>query len=326
MRRIPAFISALVAGLVAAILLLLASLYTASAHADAVRAPDTATPQSAAREPIPLRGTLYRVEHNGHTCYLFGTVHVGQAAFYPLEPIVMRALHASNTLALEIDIRNENAFGQAIAKHGLYNDGTTIADHLTTDRLDKLQAALQKNDIPLDRIARMKPWMIANLLVVQTMARNGYPAEQGLESYFLSVAAKEGKIVRGLETADYQLSLFNRLDDTQQQEYLEETLQDLNDGSEIAQAKALIDAWRRADSASVLALKQQMLNDGSASSRFIEDILLNQRNPGLADGIAMLLNDDKTSFVAIGMLHLIGGENSIPALLQKRGYQVRKLY
>lgn len=322
MRRFTDFIAALVV----AILLQSASLYTASAHADALRAPVSAAPQDAAKAPIPLRGTLYRVEHNGHTCYLFGTVHVGQAAFYPLEPIVMRALHASNTLALEIDIRDENAFNQAIIRHGLYTDGTTIADHLTTDRLGKLKAALQQNGIPFERVARMKPWMIANLLIVQTMARNGYPSEQGLELYFLSVAAKEGKIVRGLETADYQLSLFNRLDDMQQQEYLEETLQDLNDGSEITQAIELIDAWRHADSEKMLTLKQRMLNDGSASSQFIEDILLNQRNPGLADRIAMLLNDDKTSFVAVGMLHLIDGENSIPALLQKRGYQVRKLY
>ncbi|GGI53835.1 TraB/GumN family protein [Oxalicibacterium solurbis] len=322
MRRFTDF----VATLVVAILLQLASLYTASAHADAVHAPVSSAPQDAAKAPIPLRGTLYRVEHNGHTCYLFGTVHVGQAAFYPLEPIVMRALHASNTLAMEIDIRDENAFNQAIIKHGLYTDGTTIADHLTTDRLAKLKAALQQNGIPFERVARMKPWMIANLLIVQTMARNGYPTEQGLELYFLSVATKEGKIVRGLETPDYQLSLFNRLDDMQQQEYLEETLQDLNDGSEITQAIELIDAWRHADSAKMLALKQRMLNDGSASSQFIEDILLNQRNPGLADRIAMLLNDDKTSFVAVGMLHLIDGENSIPALLQKRGYQVRKLY
>ena len=322
MRRFIDFVAALVV----AILLQFASLYTASAHADALRAPVSGAPQDAAKAPIPLRGTLYRVDHNGHTCYLFGTVHVGQVAFYPLEPIVMRALHASNTLALEIDIRDENAFNQAIFKHGLYTDGTTIADHLTTDRLAKLKAALQQNGIPFERVARMKPWMIANLLIVQTMARNGYPTEQGLELYFLSVAAKEGKIVRGLETADYQLSLFNRLDDMQQQEYLEETLQDLNDGSEITQAIELIDAWRHADSAKMLALKQRMLSDGSASSQFIEDILLNQRNPGLADRIAMLLNDDKTSFVAVGMLHLIDGENSIPALLRKRGYQVRMLY
>lgn len=324
MRRFAVSLAASFVNGFAVAFLLVAGLYTASAHADGAQKTVNSV-QPAPKAPIPLRGTLYRVDHNGHTGYLFGTVHVGQAEFYPLEPIVMRALHASNTVALEIDIRNEAAFQQAVLRHGLYTDGTNIADHLTTDRLQKLRAVLQQQSIPFESVARMKPWMIANLLIVQTMTSKGYPAEQGLELYFLSIAAKEGKNIRGLETADYQLSLFNRLDDMQQQEYLEETLHDLEDGSEVAQSLALIDAWRHADGAKMLELKQQMLNDASVPSRLLEDLLLNQRNPALAEKIAALLNDDHVSFVAVGALHLIG-ENSIPELLQKRGYQVRKIY
>jgi uncharacterized protein YbaP (TraB family) len=49
------------------------------------------------------RGALFKVSGHGHTMYLFGTIHVGVPAFFPLDASVTRALAASTTLALEID-------------------------------------------------------------------------------------------------------------------------------------------------------------------------------------------------------------------------------
>lgn len=316
MRRLVALIAAtIVTGLF--------SLYTPFAVADKTVA--TARPVATDNAPTPLRGTLYRVDHHGRSSYLFGTIHVGQAAFYPLEPHVMRALHAADRLILELDIRDAAAFQQAIVKHALYPDGQTIAAHLPADQLASLKAGLQRAGIPFDNVARMRPWMIANLLIVQTMERNGYPAEEGLERYFLAIAEKEGKTVQELESADYQLALFAQLNDKQQQDYLAETLRGLADGSELEQSVALLDAWSRADSAKLLALKQAMLTDESVTSRFLEEILLNRRNPGMTDKIEALLNSDRKIFVAIGALHLIG-TGSVPALLKQRGFRVTKIY
>ena len=316
MRRLAAFIAATtVTGLF--------SLYTAFAVADDVAA--SAKQVATHKTVIPQRGTLYRVDHHGRSSYLFGTIHVGQAAFYPLEPQVMRALHAADRLVLELDIRNTAALQQALAKHGLYADEETIATHISADRLASLKAGLQNAGIPYDNVARMKPWMIANLLMVQTMERNGYPADEGLERYLLTIAEKEGKTVQELESADYQFGLFDHLDDNQQQDYLAETLHDLADGSELAQSVALLDAWGHADSTKMLALKQEMLTDESVVSRCIEEILLNQRNPGMTDKIEALLSSDKKIFVAIGALHLLG-TSSVPDLLKQRGYRVTKIY
>lgn len=310
MRRIAVFIIAIVL-----------SLHAVFAHAERGLAASPPTAQSA----IPLRGTLYRVDYHGHTCYLFGTVHVGQAAFYPLEPQVTQALQQADRLAIEVDIRNTAAFQQAILRHGLYPDGDTIAQHLPPDDLAQLKAALDHAGIPFANVARMKPWMLANLLIVQTMAQQGFPTEQGIEQYFLTVAEQQNKPVSELESADYQLSLFDQLDAQQQRDYLRETMHDLADGSELKKGLALIDAWRRADSQGMQAAMDDMLNDDSASSRFISRILLEQRNPGMADRIAAWLKNDRTIFVAVGALHLLGGQG-VPALLQRRGYAVQKLY
>jgi uncharacterized protein YbaP (TraB family) len=282
-------------------------------------------PKPAANAPIPLRGTLYRVDYNNHVCYLFGTVHIGQTAFYPLEPQVTRALHDAGKLVIEVNVSDTETFNKAIIRHGLYPDGETLTQHLSPETLAALKQTLQQNRIPFDNVAGMKPWMIANMLIVQQMNRNGYPTEQGLEKYFLDVAKKQKKKIDELETADFQLSLFDNLDESQQEAYLSETLHDLNDGSAVAKSIALIDAWRHADSDRMEALKKEMLTDDSPSSRFLDDILLRQRNPGMTDRIEALLKNEDTTFVAIGALHLIG-DDSVPALLKQRGYQVTRMY
>jgi uncharacterized protein YbaP (TraB family) len=297
--------------------------FVSHAHADTFAGnhpPANAQPAAAQN-----RGVLYRVSHRGNTSYLFGTVHVGQTAFYPLEPQVTRALSAADRLVLEVDIRDMATVQQAILRHGVYPGGQTVVQHLSAASLEKLKQALQVTGIPFDNVARMKPWMIANLLIVQAMARAGYPAEEGLELYFLSVAKKENKAVQALESADYQLSLFNGLSDAQQEIYLQENLTQLADGSTLRKGLALIRAWQHADSKALEAAVLEMQNEKSTSAKFLQRVLLDERNPNMANKIETLLKKDSKSFVAVGTLHLIGSKG-IPALLQQRGYKVEKLY
>lgn len=293
----------------------------ATAKNTALKTPTANSQKSAA----PQRGVLYRVSHKGNTSYLFGTIHVGQAAFYPLEPQVTRALSAASKLVLEVDIRDMATVQQAVLRHGIYPDGQTIEQHLSAGSLEKLKQALQVAGIPFASVARMKPWMVANLLIVQEMARAGYPAEQGIELYFLSVAKNENKPVQQLETADYQLSLFNGLNDAQQEEYLQENLAQLADGSAIKKGLALITAWQHADNKALEAALFEMQNDQSTSARFLQRVLLDERNPNMANKIEGLLKNDKASFVAVGALHLIG-DKGVPELLRQRGYKVQKVY
>jgi uncharacterized protein YbaP (TraB family) len=278
---------------------------------------------AAQKQTIPQRGTLYRVTYRGNTSYLFGTVHVGKTAFYPLEPEVTRAF--STARKLEVDVRNTEAMRQAVMRHGLYPAGQTINQHLSADASAQLRQALRRSGTPFESIARMKPWMVANLLLVQEMARQGFPSEQGIELHFLSLAEKQKKTVQELETADYQLSLFDSMNDAEQEEYLVENLTELTNGVAMQKALDLIKAWQSADAQALDAALLEMQKGESASDRFLQKVLLDQRNPAMAQQVEALLKTDKTSFVAVGALHLLGAKG-VPSLLQQRGYKVQKLY
>lgn len=301
----------------------LLGLLAPTAHAE--RQSDTRSASAAARQDIPQRGTLYRIERAGHIGWLFGTVHIGQSAFYPLEPRVMHALRQADTLVIEADIRDQASLQKAIARYAVYPEQDSIERHLAPAQWHALQEALARAGLPVAQVQRLKPWMVANLLMLQAMTQAGYPSEEGIEQYFLDLAKKEGKNVLALETVGYQLSLFDRLTPAQQADYLQETLQDLQAGQGVAQGIQLIEAWKTADHTKMMALKQAMLAENTTTSGFIDNILLKERNPGMANGIAALLDKRQRIFVAIGALHLLG-DDGVPALLRARGYLVTRIY
>jgi uncharacterized protein YbaP (TraB family) len=276
-------------------------------------------------EAVPRRGALFKVQHDGRTSYLFGTVHVGKQAYFPLEPQVTRALADSSALVLELDVRASDAFQRALARHAQYPQGDSIRNHLSADSLALLRQALTKTGVAFESVERYKPWLLANMLIGQEIERNGYVRNQGVEQFLLSAASKQSKPLRELESADYQLGLFDTLDDAQQETYLRENLAELASGVAMKKTAGLVDAWSKADAPGIEAAWQAIVSGNSLSAAFMEHTLLGKRNPEMAAAIANIMNTDQTAFVGVGMLHLLG-ENGVPELLRERGYQVEQIY
>lgn len=271
------------------------------------------------------RGQLYRVTHDGKTSYLFGTIHVGRDGFYPLDPMVSRALLDSKALVIELDIREDAAFQVALARHGRYADGDKVQNHLTPAALQKTVQALARAGMSLQSVEHYKPWLIANLLVGAELDLHGFQRSQAVEYALLAAAQKQEKTVRELESADYQLALFDSLDARQQEQYLLENLADLADGASLKKSQALIDAWSSADVPGIRAAWQSATSGDSISAGFMNRVLLGKRNPEMASNIERIMQQDQVAFVGVGLLHLVG-DDGLPQLLKRRGYQVEQLY
>ncbi|MBB3223407.1 TraB/GumN family protein [Pseudoduganella umbonata] len=284
-----------------------------------------ATAEPIELKPVPRRGALYRVRHDGKTSYLFGTIHVGKQGFFPLEPEVTRALDHASSLVLEIDTRHHEPFQVALAKYGNYPAGESITRHLSPGALARLEKALAKAGIAMRNVEGYRPWLVANILVGSEIEKHGYHRSNGVEGFLLSAAVKQKKTVRELETADYQLSLFASLDDAQQEKYLIENLDDLDNGKALQKSAGLIDAWSTADAARIAALARELTTGDTVSATFMDRTLLRQRNPQMTAHIEEIMRSDEVAFVGIGLLHLVG-EESVPELLRRRGYDVEKMY
>lgn len=276
---------------------------------------------------IPNRGALFKLEHGGHTAYLFGTIHVGAADFYPLEPRVMDALNASSVLALEIDpLGDQAAIARAVREHGMARQGRgAVADELSPAYRPRLQQLLRRYAIAPDTVAPMKPWMVASLLTISEFVALGYDPALAVDAWLSRQAKARQMRVVELESVAGQMMLFNRMSNADQARFLEEGIAAIEDEEQAKQARQIVNAWRLADQAGLDAIARKAQDDDTFSGRFVQRVLLDQRNPTLAASIASLLARERHSFAAIGVLHLIGKGN-VPELLRQRGITVQRIY
>jgi uncharacterized protein YbaP (TraB family) len=273
----------------------------------------------------PHQGGLYRISHGGRVAYLFGTVHVGTRGFYPLPPEVSRALGGANRVVVELDTRTNRDYLRALARHGSYAAGDDIRRHLPATTLRALTDVLHARGISLSSMAGYKPWLVANLLLSTELERKGYRRSDGVERALLEQARRRGLRVTELESADYQLALYDSMDETSAARYLRDVLDGLADGRALRTAQAVIDAWASGDVRALDAVLQESTTGPGAVAEFTRRVLLGRRNPAMADHIERLMREDSVTFVGVGLLHLLGA-NGLPQLLAQRGYLVERVY
>jgi hypothetical protein len=97
-----------------------------AAWAESVTAPNTPAAIAADAEDAlrqmqvaPPRGLLYEVSKNGHTGYLFGTIHVGRADFFPLDLVATQAMAKSGELVVELDASQTGKMQAGLQRYAL---------------------------------------------------------------------------------------------------------------------------------------------------------------------------------------------------------------
>lgn len=277
-------------------------------------------------QQAPNRGALFKVAQDGHTLYLFGTIHVGAADFYPLEPRISTALEQASVLALEIDPLGDPArMAQAVQRHGLYQKGGSAAAELSVDYRARLERLLRQYQIEPDSVRPMKPWLLASLLTVSEFSAQGYDTSLAVDAWLSRQAHARQQTIVELESAESQMALFDTMSKAEQLRFLQESIDGIEDQEQAQQAREITQAWRQADAAALDALARKAEQDDTFSGRFVQKVLLDSRNPGLAASIAKLLAREQHSVAAIGVLHLVGPK-SVPELLRKRGLSVERIY
>ncbi|MCP1726047.1 uncharacterized protein YbaP (TraB family) [Natronospira proteinivora] len=264
--------------------------------------------------------SFWKVEGENNTVWLFGTVHVLTEDHYPLADEVEEAFEQAQYLVVEIDTVNvdQQVQQQMMINTGMLPDGVSLEDVLGEERYARASELASANGYDLDQMSMLRPWLIALVLTVSEFERMGYTAEHGVESYFLNRAGDEHKSIVELESMQYQLSLFDDLDEEIQVDFLMQTLEEIDDME--AQIEALINAW---ESGSLEELEAALMDDFSDYPEVYQRIVTD-RNHNWMDDLTRILNEsDKDHFVAVGALHMVGDEGVVN-LLREAGYEVSR--
>ena len=84
---------------------------------------------------------IYEVRSPTNTVYLFGTVHVGTRALYPLSPQVEQAFAASRALALEANPLDQQEAAAAMA-YAMYKPPDDLSKHISPKLFERVKEAV----------------------------------------------------------------------------------------------------------------------------------------------------------------------------------------
>ena len=111
---------------------------------------------------------LYKIEKNGVSSYLFGTVHVGDASMKGLPKNVTDAISASKEVIVEVDISKLTPLEmqQRSMPFMMLRDGKTLQTELSKQNYTKLKDYFAKKSIDIAMFNGLKPWAVMVLSLI----------------------------------------------------------------------------------------------------------------------------------------------------------------
>ena len=267
------------------------------------------------------RGLLWRLERDGRSSYLYGTVHVGRPEWREPGPLVAAALAQSEVLALEIDPAAPMVPPGAAASAASAGVPAPVLPAALRARLARQIAAACLRE---GAFGNLHPALQVVVLALLEARWLGLDAEHAQERTLAQHARAAGRPVVALENVAQQAALLVPADAAAALTQVEQTLAQLEDGSGRAALERLVQAWERGDLATLEdhALWCQCV--GTEAERALMRVLNDERNPGLAKGIEALHAQGRPVFAAVGALHMTGPA-ALPRLLAERGFRVERV-
>ena len=252
---------------------------------------------------------LWVVKDEDTTVYLFGSVHLLKPGLGWFDDGVKTAFDSSDQLVLEL-VEPPAAEVQALfGKFAMDQQGKTLRSKMNDADRAVYEAAMGKLGIPAPAFDPFEPWAAGITLSVVAMQKSGFDPNSGVEKQLTAAAKVSNKPIAGLETMEFQLSLFDTLPEAEQITFLVETAKLIDEVA--STTDKMVDMWASAETESL----GQLMNEG-LTSRTLYDALLTKRNANWAKWISARMAKPGVTFMAVGAGHLAGPtsvQNLLPA-------------
>jgi len=248
--------------------------------------------------------------------YLFGTIHIIAADDFLLTDSTLAAFHRCKDVAFEIDMDEMGNLGAMLPllMKAFMRNGTTLRDLLSKEDYNLVKSRFSEMGLPVFMLERVKPMFLSSMVTGQGNDSSGMSETKSYEIELLQLARDADKPVHGLETAAYQMSMFDSIPYKVQAEMLVQTLK--AGPSENDEMDQLVALYKAQD----LVALQKMMESESGIGEY-QHLLLDQRNANWIPVMSRMMKEIPV-FFAVGAGHL-GGEKGVIALLRREGYQLR---
>ena len=254
--------------------------------------------------------------------YLFGTVHAGKAAWYPLPPVVETALADSKVLVVEANVTDDAAIAKSSGGM-VYKPPDTLAKNVRPEDYARFRKLVARYALPEAQIAQLKPFVAVSVLVFSEWARLGYLANYGVDAYLIRKAHAEAKPILELEGVATQAALLDSLTAEEGRIAFQGALDALESGLASEQITGMVNAWQAGDPELLLEVARKYNSEVKGAEAFEEKFIWARHDDMLKKIEGYLNHSRDRHFVAVGALHL-AGPRGLVELLRKKGYVVRQ--
>ena len=267
---------------------------------------------------------LWKIEGNGLTehSYLFGTIHIidQESFFWPKGTLA--ALDDSENVVFEIDMDDmfDISAQMGLLTKAFMSDGQKLSDFYSEDDYAKVTSHFDGMGLPMFFLERIKPMFLTVFASGDVDFGAGLGGDSSMKSYEMelySISEASSKEVGGLETIEFQISVFDSIPYQEQADMLLQTIE--TSDSEDDSFKMMVDMYTQQQ---IDKMVSSMSEDEMGMAEY-EDLLLNQRNKNWIPVMSEMMMKSQT-FFAVGAGHLAGKEGVIH-LLKKEGYTLTPL-
>jgi len=248
--------------------------------------------------------------------YLFGTMHILCASDAKLSPNLKQVIRDCNQVYFEIDMDDMQEVMGAM-KYLRMTDGEKISDLLTPEEYERVKHYFEesKSKLPFSMMNRFKPYFVSSLIGEQLMTCK---ETNGMEGLIMQEAKPLKKNILGLETTEFQASIFDSIPYKKQAKDLVAYIDSVDHYRGITEQ--MVQVYLKQDLSELDKLMQQ----SDVGMNEYMDLMLYDRNRRWVAKLPGIMKAGGTTLIAVGAGHL-PGENGVINLLRKAGYSVKPL-
>ena len=259
---------------------------------------------------------LWQVSGNGlqQPSFLFGTFHLMCKEDIYFSDVLKKAIKSSNEIYMEMDLDDPSTMLSGMLYMNMKGD-KKLQDLYTPEEYQRLENYFSDTlQMPMVMFQKAKPYFLVALLYPKMMECSS-PA--GIEEELMKIAKEDKKEIRGLETMQFQASVFDSIPYEWQAKEL------LKNIDSFSVYKNEFDQMLSMYKNQQLDSMKDMISKSEFGMDKYEDLLLNDRNRNWVKQLKEIMKNESV-FVAVGAGHLVGDFGLI-RLLREAGFKVEPL-
>lgn len=268
------------------------------------------------------KSLLWEISGNGikEKSYLFGTIHIIPSEDFFLPKKTEKAFESASTLYLELDMNEMTDMSKmmSIMEKCYMKDDKKLSDLLTDEEYTLVKNKMESMGLPIMLFERMKPLFISAMLTMEG-SNPLMGSSEKMKSYemeFMEMANVKKKPLKGIETMEFQLSIFDSIPYEVQAKSLVHSLK-AEDSNTDESFKGMVNAYKSQDINKLV----NVIETSDESIKPFLDLMLNNRNTSWIPIMSEAMKNN-SCFFAVGAGHL-AGEKGVIQLLRKAGYEVK---